>query len=122
MTQLILSGDDQLTVPVVISIAEGLGYTATTPSPGSVKVERGSLQKTLWLGAMAGKGFHVSFTFAIGVDQYGNTWLRFDEKGGLGAVKGGAIGYAKSKAAFEEFIAAVRAQTGERGILIGEQA
>ena len=32
MPELILSGNDQQTVPVVISIAQGLGYEATQPS------------------------------------------------------------------------------------------
>ena len=79
MPELILSGNEQQTVPVVISIAQGLGYEATQPSQGSIKLERGNLSKTLLLGAMAGKNFHISFTFDIGVDHYGNTWLRFDQ-------------------------------------------
>jgi hypothetical protein len=121
MPELILSGNDQQTVPVVIEIARGLGYEATQPSQGSIKLERGNLTKTLFLGAMAGKNFHISFTFDIGVDQFGNTWLRFDQDGALGAVKGGAIGYAKSKTAYAEFIDTVRAETTQRGLLLGEQ-
>lgn len=70
---------------------------------------------------MAGKNFHISFTFDIGVDQHGNTWLRFDQDGALGAVKGGAIGYAKSKNAFGEFVNAMRTETMQRGMLLGER-
>lgn len=121
MTQLILSGSDQQTVPVVIEISRGLGYEATQPTPGSIKLERGDFSKTMLLGAMAGKNFHISFTFDIGVDQYGNTWLRFDEGTGLGAVKGGAIGYSKTKKAYAEYLDALRRQTTERGMLLGEQ-
>ncbi|QAY72996.1 hypothetical protein ET445_06200 [Agromyces protaetiae] len=121
MPELILAGPDPVTVPVVIAIAKGLGYEATTPGPGQIKLERGSLNKTVWLGAMAGKGFHISFTFSYAVDGYGNTWLRFDQDGALGAVKGGAIGYAKSKNAYEEFLAALRHETAQRGMLLGEQ-
>ena len=121
MTQLILSGNDQQTVPVVIEISRGLGYEATQPNPGSIKLERGDFSKTMLLGAMAGKNFHISFTFDIGVDHYGNTWLRFDQDGALGAVKGGAIGYAKSKNAFGEFVNAMRTETMQRGMLLGER-
>ncbi|MGH3706352.1 MAG: hypothetical protein ACRDT9_17075 [Agromyces sp.] len=121
MPELILAGTDQQTVPVVISIAEGLGYEATQPSRSIIKLERGNLTTTLLLGAMAGKKFHISFTFDIGVDQYGNTWLRFDQDGALGAVKGGAIGYAKSKNAYGEFIEAMRVETAQRGLLLGER-
>ncbi|MFB6612230.1 hypothetical protein ACFCVO_18040 [Agromyces sp. NPDC056379] len=121
MPELILAGTDQQTVPVVISIAQGLGYEATQPSQSSIKLERGNLTKTLLLGAMAGKNFHISFTFDIGVDQHGNTWLRFDQDGALGAVKGGAIGYAKSKNAYGEFIDAMRAETTQRGLPLGER-
>jgi hypothetical protein len=119
--ELILSGNDQQTVPVVVAIAQGLGYAATQPTQSSIKLERGDLTKTLLLGAMAGKKFHISFTFDIGVDQYGNTWLRFDQDGALGAVKGGAIGYAKSKSAYGEFIDTIRAETTQRGLLLGER-
>ena len=121
MPELILSGSEQQTVPVVISIAQGLGYEATQPSQTSIKLERGNLTKTLLLGAMAGKNFHISFTFDIGVDQHGNTWLRFDQDGALGAVKGGAIGYAKSKNAYADFVNAMRTETMRRGLLLGER-
>ena len=120
MTQLILSGNDQQTVPVVIEISRSLGYEATQPTAGSIKLERGDFSKTMLLGAMAGKNFHISFTFDIGVDQYGNTWLRFEE-GGLGAVKGGAIGYSKTKKAYGEYLDALRQQVTARGMLLGEQ-
>ncbi|MGI9822153.1 hypothetical protein [Agromyces sp. Marseille-Q5079] len=121
MPELILSGNDLQTVPVVVSIAKELGYEATQPSERSIKLERGNLTKTLLLGAMAGKNFHISFTFDIGVDQHGNTWLRFDQDGALGAVKGGAIGYAKSKNAYAEFIDTIRRETTQRGLLLGER-
>ncbi|ANJ28085.1 hypothetical protein [Agromyces aureus] len=121
MPELILSGAEQQTVPVVISIAQGLGYEATQPTAHSIKLERGNLSKTMLLGAMAGKNFHISFTFDIAVDEQGNTWLRFDQDGALGAVKGGAIGYAKSKNAYAEFIDAMRRETAQRGLLLGER-
>ncbi|WP_350348925.1 hypothetical protein ABIQ69_03010 [Agromyces sp. G08B096] len=121
MTELILAGPDTQTVPAVIEIAKRHGYEATTPAPGRIKLERGSMTKTVWLGAMAGKGFHISFTFDIGVDQHGNTWLRFDQDGALGAVKGGAIGYAKTKNAYAEFVETVRRETAERGMLLGQR-
>jgi hypothetical protein len=119
--ELILSGNDLRTVPVVVEIAKGLGYDATQPSQQSIKLERGNLTKTLLLGAMAGKNFHISFTFDIGVDDLGNTWLRFDQDGALGAVKGGAIGYAKSKNAYGEFLDTLRRETTQRGLLLGER-
>ena len=40
---------------------------------------------------------------------------------GLGAVKGGAIGYAKSKNAYGEFLDALRRETTQRGLLLGER-
>jgi len=121
MPELILAGGDQQNVPAVLDLARSLGYTATTPTTGRIKLERGSMGMTLALGALAGKKFHISFTFDIGVDELGNTWLRFDQDGALGAVKGGAIGYAKSKSAFTEFVDAVRRMSAERGILLGER-
>lgn len=121
MTELILAGPDSQTVPTVIAIAEGLGYTATTPNPGRIKLERGSLNKTVVLGALAGKSFHISFTFDIGVDGYGNTWLRFDQDRALGAIKGGAIGYAKTKNAYVEFVETVQREAAQRGLLLGQR-
>jgi len=121
MTELILAGSDQQTVPVVLEIAQGLGYSASTPTPGRIKLERGSMGLTIAFGGLAGKRFHISFTFDIGVDELGNTWLRFDQDGAMGAVKGGAIGYAKSKKAFGEFVDTVRQTATQRGILLGER-
>ncbi len=121
VSELIHAGGDQQNVPVVIEIAQSLGYTATTPTPGRIALERGSLGMTVALGALAGKKFHIAFGFDIGVDANGNTWLRFDQDGALGAVKGGAIGYSKSKKAFEEFVAAVRAHATQHGALLGER-
>ncbi len=121
MPELVLAGNDQQTVPVVISVAEGLGYTASLLEGGQIKLERGSLTKTLLLGGLAGKGFHISFTFAIGADGAGNTLVRFDQDSALGAVKGGAIGFAKSKSAFNEFMGAVRTEATSRSILLAER-
>ena len=81
MTELILAGDEQQNVPAVLEIAHGLGYTATTPTPGRIKLERGSVGMTIAFGGLAGKKFHISFTFDIGVDEHRNTWLRFDQDG-----------------------------------------
>ena len=121
MTELILAGGDAQNVPLVLEIAHGLGYTSTMPSQGRIKLERGSMGMTIAFGGLAGSKFHISFTFDIGVDALGNTWLRFDQDGALGAVKGGAIGYAKSKAAYTAFVDAVRANAAARGILLGER-
>ncbi|MFT4284115.1 MAG: hypothetical protein QM598_04710 [Protaetiibacter sp.] len=121
MPELILAGTDQQSVPFVIGVAESLGYTATQPTQGRIKLERGSLPLTLFAGALAGKRFHISFTFDVGVDEHGNSWLRFDQDGAMGAVKGGALGYAKSKDEYAAFLNAVRAEAAQRGVLLGER-
>lgn len=121
MTELVLAGNDQQNVPAVLQVAEGLGYSATTPQPGRIQLERGSLQRTMLLGALAGKKFHLSFLFDIGVDEHGNTMLRFDQDAAISAVKGGAIGYSKSKSAFAEFVDAVRQDAVARGVLLAER-
>lgn len=121
MPELILAGTDEQSVPFVIGIAESLGYTATRPTPGRIKLERGSLPLTLFVGALAGSRFHISFTFDIGVDEHGNSWFRFDQDGAMGAVKGGALGYAKSKEEYAAFLGAVRAEAAQRGVLLGER-
>lgn len=121
MSELFLAGNDKQNVPAVMGIAQSLGYTTSTPAPGRIALERGSMGMTIALGALAGKKFHIAFSFDIGSDGQGNTMLRFDQDGALSAVKGGAIGYAKSKGAFEEFVNAVRADAQQRGVFLGER-
>lgn len=96
-----------------------LGYEVATDEQGRYVASRGSLQKTVWLGAMAGKNFHVSFTVEFMVDQQGQLVARLNRNMGGGALKGGALGAAKVDSAFVEAANALSNGLATDGILVG---
>ncbi|WP_394938007.1 hypothetical protein [Psychromicrobium sp. YIM B11713] len=120
-TELIIAGGLENSIPFVISSLKNAGFKASSTQPGVVKVERGSMGMTLAFGALSGSKFHVSFTFVFRIDEHGNSCFRFDSDGALGAVKGGAIGYAKTKKVFEEAINSIRVAASGNGILLADR-
>jgi hypothetical protein len=76
------------------------GFEVTATPDGNVLAKRGSLARTLLLGAMAGKGFQVTFPVAFYSDPQGNLIVRLSRQLGSGALKGGAIGANMTNNAF----------------------
>ncbi len=72
---------------------------STTPD-GNLVAARGSLARTLLLGAMAGKGFQVTFPAAFYSDPEGHLLVRLSRQLGTGALKGGVLGANMTNNAF----------------------
>lgn len=79
------------------------GFEVTGTPDGNALAKRGSLARTLLLGAMAGKrGFQVTFPVAFYSDPQGNLIVRLSRQLGTGALKGGVIGANMTNNAFLE--------------------
>ena len=76
------------------------GFEVTKSADGNLVAKRGSMAKTLLLGAMAGKNFQVTFPVAFYSDPQGNLVARISRELGTGALKGGAIGVNMTNNAF----------------------
>lgn len=110
-----LSGDPEVAKQHLHAALQEQGFTVTTRPTGQWAAERGSKQKTFWLGAFAGKAQHLVFTvdFMVHGDQL---VARIDRPTGHGAMAG-AVGVARSNKAFGEVDQAIGTRLTQHGIL-----
>ncbi|AAT88441.1 hypothetical protein Lxx04500 [Leifsonia xyli subsp. xyli str. CTCB07] len=93
----------------------------STPS-GGLLAKRGSDAATIWLGGLAGKNFQVTLTVDFMVDAEGRLVARLNRNMAGGVLKGGAIGAAKTDAAFQETANAIAAALHTSGVLATDVA
>lgn len=110
-----LTGDPATAQRVVTDALAADGHRISPLADGTLAVERGSGKMTFWLGAMSGKNFHTRFSLQFFPGE-GSTLARFTRVGALGALKGGAIGIAKTSNIFNEASRAIDAATRQAGI------
>ncbi|MDF2808412.1 MAG: hypothetical protein K0S43_3358 [Cellulosimicrobium sp.] len=110
-----LSGDPEVAKQHLHAALQEQGFAVTTRPTGQWAAERGSKQKTFWLGAFAGKAQHLVFTvdFMLHGDQL---VARIDRPTGHGAMAG-AIGVARSNKAFAEVDQAIGTRLTNHGVL-----
>lgn len=112
-----LLGDHEAAKQLVFSALAAEGFTVTSTPTGGLLAKRGSAASTFWLGAFAGKNFQMSFLVDFMVDQQGRLVARLNRNMAGGALKGGAIGAAKTDTAFQETANAIAAYLHPAGIL-----
>jgi hypothetical protein len=95
----ILSGSQEAARNAAFEALTGAGFSVAPSPDGNAVAIRGSLSKTLLLGAMAGKNFHVQFPVAFYSDPEGNLIVRLTRNAAAG-MKGGAIGIGLTNNAF----------------------
>lgn len=93
------------------------GFSVEPTPAGGLVAKRGSMKKTMWLGAFAGKDFHVAFIVEYFTDAQGRLVARLNRNMAGGALKGGAIGTNKVENAFVETVDAVSATLSSAGVL-----
>ena len=91
-----LAGDHESGKALVADALTQLGFEVATTPNGGFTAKRGSFAKTMWLGAMAGKNFHVTFIVEFFTDAQGALVARLSRSLGSSGVKGGALGVAKT--------------------------
>jgi hypothetical protein len=114
-----ISGDHEAGKAFVAHILTGQGFEVTVDPTGSFVAQKGSLQKTVWLGAMAGKNFHVSFLVQFFVDQNGALVARLNRNMGSGVLKGGALGASKTDTVFLDTANVMTAALTDAKVLVG---
>ncbi len=112
----ILQGDHEAARRVFDEALAGQGFTISPYPNGSFRVERGSKQATFWLGAFAGKAKqHLVFTASYFVN--GSDLVARIERGSGSGAMAGAVGVARSNAAFAEVDQAIGQSLTNAGIL-----
>lgn len=112
-----ITGDHEAARAAVGNKLIELGFELEATATGGLIARRGSLKKTLWLGALAGKDFHVSFIVEYFTDDAGRFVARLNRNMGTGALKGGALGANKVENVFVETVDALSAALSSAGIL-----
>lgn len=117
-----LAGDHESGKALVADALTQLGFEVATTPNGGFTAKRGSFAKTMWLGAMAGKNFHVTFIVEFFTDAQGALVARLSRSLGSSMVKGGAIGVAKTETMFGEIASSLLQALSTSGRLLGNVA
>ena len=112
-----LVGDHGFARQFVASTLGSEGFVVSTTPTGGLLAKRGSGAATLWLGALAGKNFQITFVVDFMVDGQGRLVARLNRNMTGGALKGGALGAAKTDTAFKETVNALASALHNAGIL-----
>jgi hypothetical protein len=83
----------------VANALRGLGYELTATTSGGLLAQKGSTAMTVLFGALAGKGFHLSFEISFFTTEDAAV-ARLSRNMAIGALKGGALGASKTATAF----------------------
>jgi hypothetical protein len=111
-----LSGEQSAARDVVVSAAESAGYTATAADAWSYQLTRGNKTKSFWLGAMAGKDFHLVFSLDFSADAAGALVARLSRDSVSSALRGGVIGASRAADEFQKLADAVGTATTHAGV------
>lgn len=106
----------------VATVLEREGFRITQNQDGSLNAERGKMSTTIWLGALAGKSFHVMLRAEVFTGPQGGAVVRLHRNVGKAALKGGAIGAAKGNRVYEETANAVHTDLASSGHLTNSVA
>lgn len=115
-------GDHEQARALVIGALQAQGFTVSSTPTHGLLAKRGSTGATIWLGALAGNNFQVTFMVDLMVDPEGRLVVRLNRNMAGGALKGGAFGAAKTDTAFQETANAIAAALHSAGVLAGDLA
>ena len=98
------------------------GWRVAEGEKGYLLVEQGSLRRTVALGGLAGRGFHMRARLELSEDPdltegAGGTRIRYRWGGDAGRILGGAVGAARARRRHVETSAALAAHLRAQGLL-----
>ncbi|KRC47271.1 hypothetical protein ASE16_18300 [Leifsonia sp. Root227] len=110
-------GDHENGRRIVASALQSEGFAVTATPAGGLLAKRGSTAMTVLLGGLAGNNFQQTFLVDFMVDQHGRLVARLNRNMAGAALKGGAIGAAKTDSAFQQTANAIAAALHGAGAL-----
>jgi hypothetical protein len=117
-----LTGQQQTGKDLIAQSLSSQGFAIESTPNGGYLARRGSRAATIWLGAMAGKNFQVTFIVEFFSAADGNLVARLSRNLAAGALKGGAIGVGKTNNAFIDTANALVAAAQAAGIFLNSTA
>lgn len=112
-----ISGDHADARTLLESIVAGAGYTLSDLPNGGRRYDRGSKQKTIWLGILAGGDFWCWFAAQYFTGPHGEFIARVSSNDGQGLL-GGVWGVAKAGKMYDELAARIGAELHAQGRLL----
>ena len=110
-----LSGDPEVAKQHLHAALQEQGFAVTTRPTGQWAAERGSKQKTFWLGAFAGKAQHLVFT--VDFMLHGDQLVARIDRPTAPAMAPCPVGVARSNKAFSEVDQSIGTRLTNHGIL-----
>jgi hypothetical protein len=101
----------------VTAAVSAQGFTLDSTPNGGFVVSRGSMGRTLLLGAFAGKNMHLRFDIQFFSDDQQRIVVRLSRDLASGALKGGVIGASKTANSFADFVNATGAALHSAGVV-----
>jgi hypothetical protein len=111
-----VTGDHVAARDVVLNAVSAAGFTAVADGTWKYQLSRGNKTTTFWLGAMAGKNFHLTFVLDFSVDDSGAFVARLSRDVMGSALRGGAIGASVASTEFQLLLDSVGTTTTQAGI------
>lgn len=98
-------------------VLEEQGYQVSSTPQGNLAGEKGSVGLTVAFGALAGKSMHMRFEAQFFSDAQQRIVVRLNRNLSGGALKGGAIGAARTSTAFQNLANAMGTALHGAGVL-----
>jgi hypothetical protein len=112
-----IAGDHEAAKHLIAGALNSQGFAVEVQPDNNWLAKRGNLTTTVFVGALAGDDFQVTFGVQFFVDPQGQLVARLDKNVAVGFFKGGVWGLTKIDRAFAETAGAVYAALAGAGVL-----
>ncbi len=112
-----IAGDHEAAKRLIADALNSQGFLVEVQPDGNWYARRGNLTTTMFVGALAGGNFQITFGVQFFVDDRGQLVARLDKNIAVGFFKGGVWGLGKIDAAFSQTATAMYNALLSAGVL-----
>ncbi|QDZ14882.1 hypothetical protein [Humibacter ginsenosidimutans] len=112
-----ISGDHEAAKHLIADAVNSQGFLVEVQQDGNWLVRRGNMTSTVFVGALAGDNFQITFGVQFFQDAAGLLVARLDKNTAAGFFKGGVWGLSKIDKAFSETCMAMYNTLVSAGVL-----
>ena len=112
-----IAGDHEAAKHLVANALNSQGFFVEVQPDGNWLARRGNMTTTVFVGALAGDDFQITFGVQFFQDAQGQLVARLDKNTAVGFFKGGVIGLGKIDTAFTQTAGAIYTTLLGAGVL-----
>jgi hypothetical protein len=112
-----IAGDHEAAKHLVAGALNSQGFLVEVQPDGNWYARRGNMTTTVFVGALAGDNFQITFGVRFFVDASGQLVARLDKNVAVGFFKGGILGLSKIDNAFAQTATALYNTLMSAGVL-----